>query len=497
MRHKLLSLFLFLTLLTALSMNPACALAAGFGDSISVELCNWKSGAYSASSAQTVGLSLNQDTLSGDVPAVVLEGRTLVPVRLVGEALQAQVLWVQQTGQVLLLKGEDHIVLTLDSDSALVNGVPSSLPDGVPAQVIRYQGADRTMVPLRFVSENLGADVTWDQSSFTAQLTMQEPEEPQEPPVPESEPAKYLVHDIQADSNAQTVLISTDGTPEYRVLDLGDRLAVDLLDASLDDGLHGTIVLDNELISAVRYAEHGDDLYKGSDHVVRVVLDLQPGITYEKNVSVEATSKGILLTTFREDREEEVFIPTIPINPQTSTIVIDPGHGGDRPGARYEDIEEKDINLSVSKKLSQILQSQGYHVVMTRTSDIDVGLYERADIANAVNADLFVSIHSNAAENSPDYQGIYTYYHPSSNRGARLASTIQKPLTALTGGIDRGIRSADFVVIRETNMCAVLVEMGFMSNHEELSRLIDESYQDKLAAGIADGIVSYLNGLKD
>lgn len=58
---------------------------------------------------------------------------------------------------------------------------------------------------------------------------------------------------------------------------------------------------------------------------------------------------------------------------------------------------------------------------MTRTSDADVGLYERADIANAVEADLFVSLHSNAAPDYPDFSGIYTYYHPSSGRGARLA----------------------------------------------------------------------------
>ena len=67
---------------------------------------------------------------------MIIDGRTLVPVRLVGEALSAQVLWVQQTGQVILKRGEDLIVLTLDSDSAVVNGVPASLPDGVPAQVV-------------------------------------------------------------------------------------------------------------------------------------------------------------------------------------------------------------------------------------------------------------------------------------------------------------------------------------------------------------------------
>ena len=184
-------------------------------------------------------------------------------------------------------------------------------------------------------------------------------------------------------------------------------------------------------------------------------------------------------------------------NVRRNLVVLDPGHGGKDPGKVGADEElEKDINLAVSKKLETLLKNHGYNVVMTRSTDVDVGLYERADIANTVNADLFVSIHSNAAENRPDYQGIYTYYHPSSRRGARLAQAIQTPLCRMTGGIDRGIKDADFVVIRETKMCAVLVEMGFMTNHEELMNLIDDSYQDKLAQGISEGIVSYLNSLQ-
>ena len=280
------------------------------------------------------------------------------------------------------------------------------------------------------------------------------------------------------------------------MLDLGDRVVVDIKGAALSSGFPGRITVDNELISAVRYADHGDDLYPDYAHTVRVVLDLRDGITYRENVTVEVRDNGVLLTTSLPDRAEPDYIPTAPIDPQRSTIVIDPGHGGGRTGAQYEGIAEKTINLSVSKKLQAILRGYGYNVVMTRTGDADVGLYERADIANAVEADLFVSLHSNAAPNYPDFSGIYTYYHPSSGRGARLAQAIQTPLTRLTGGIDRGIKSADFVVLRETEMCAVLVEMGFMTNHDELMNLIDDSYQDKLAQGIAEGIVTYLNGLR-
>lgn len=490
MKRKLVSLLLALPMLYAL-MAPA--LAAGPNGSLTIQLCNWNTKTYTPVSVEMVNLTLNGAPLTGDVPAMIRDGRTLVPVRLVGETLELEVLWVQQTGQVILKRGENHIVLTLDSGNALVNGVPVPLPDGVAAQVVRYQDADRTMIPLRFVTEQMGAEVVWDQSTYTAHLTAEPAMEPAPPPDLPPTRSDRLVTDIHADANAQTVLITTDHTPDYRVTDLGDRLAVDVMDASLSSGFPGTIVVDNELISAVRYAEHGGELYDGYEHVVRVVLDLQPGISFQKNVTVEARQDGVMLTTHQEDRGQVEYIPTVPIDPHQSTVVIDPGHGGSRPGARYEGIEEKNINLAVSWKLERILRSYGYNVVMTRSTDVDVGLYERADIANAVNADLFVSIHSNAAENKPDYQGIYTYYHPTSRRGARLAQAIQTPLSRITGGIDRGIKDADFVVVRETEMCAVLVEMGFMTNHEELMNLIDDGYQEKLAQGIAEGIVSYLN----
>lgn len=495
MKRKFASLLLALALLV---LTAAPVLAAGPNGTISVQRMDWKSGTYQSASAETVVLELNGKALpSPDVPAFIQEGRTMVPVRLVGEALNAEVLWVQQTGQVILKRAGDLMVLTVDSANAVVNGIAKTLPDGVPAMVVRYQEVDRTMVPLRFVIEEFGASVEWDQATYTARLTAQIPDEPTPTPPPSGvTPADKLVTDITADSNAQTVLITTDHRPEYKVLDLGDRLVVDVLDAGLASGFPGTIVVDNELISAVRYAEHAGDLYPAYDHSVRVVLDLQKGVTYAGNVKVEATDTGVLLTTYQSGDGESGYVPTTPIDPHKSTVVIDPGHGGARLGAVYEDVMEKTINLSVSKKLETILKGYGYNVVMTRTTDVEIGLYERSDIANAVDADIFVSIHSNAADKFPDFTGIYTYYHPSSRRGAKLAQAIQTPLAKITGAVDRGIKDADFVVLRETDMCAVLVEMGFMTNHGELMDLISDSYQDKLAQGIAEGIVSYLNGLK-
>lgn len=494
MKKPLTTLLTVLALLYALTLT---ALAASPNGTLSVQLYSWNQRTYTPASAEVVKLTLNGDPLTGDVPAMIRDGRTLVPIRLVGEALQAQVLWVQQTGQVILTKGEDVIVLTLDSATAIVNGVSTPLPDGVPAQVVAYDGADRTMIPLRFVSETLGAQVDWDQSTYTAHLTAQlaetapeaptqEPETPvQEPEVPV--PGEDIARITGMSWSDGTLTITTDRAPSCKVTDLGDRVAIDFLNTALSEDFTGATASDAYL-SDVRWAQHGADFYPGSDYTVRFVLDLAAGATAAGNLTITTTLTGVSVTTHGAPQ----VTPTVSIVPQDYTIVIDPGHGGDRPGACYEGIMEKDIDLDVSLKLVSILQNQGFQVIMTRSTDVEVGLYERADLANAAGADVFVSLHSNAAENRSDYQGIYTYYHPSSNRGARLAQAIQTPLCQITGGIDRGIKDADFVVLRETDMCAVLVEMGFMTNHEELMRLVDDDYQQLLAQGIARGIVDYL-----
>lgn len=486
--RRCLTVFFLLSL--TLSRLPA-ARAAGPNGAIQVDVYNQTLRKYEPRTVQVVNLTLSGAPLdlTDDVPGLAWliggYGRTMVPVRSVGELLGATVLWPQGTDQVILRKGERTVVLTLGSPTALVNGQEMPLPDGVAAHLVRRvvngKAIERTMVPLRFVSEHLGCQVSWDQKTYTAGIT----------PLQSS---YTQVTRVRADSDLQTVLIATDAKPEYYVLDYEDRVVVDLLGAELSSGFLGTISVDNDLITTVRYAQHEDDLYPGCGRSVRVVLDLKEGITLDKNVSVEATDSGVLLTTFltEEDRKDHTFTPTTPIDPGKKTIVVDAGHGGDRYGAVYEGIREKDINLSISKKLESLLRAQGYNVVMTRSTDVYMGLYERADLANAVGADVFVSIHCNAYDD-PEIYGAMTYHHPSSNRGKRLAQSVQSPLCQAAQAKNMGVHSEDFVVLRETDMCAVLVETGFMTNHAELMALNSSSYQDKLAQGIAEGIVRYLN----
>ena len=124
---------------------------------------------------------------------------------------------------------------------------------------------------------------------------------------------------------------------------------------------------------------------------------------------------------------------------------------------------------------------------MTRDEDVFLSLSERAEFANREKADLFVSIHSNSLEDT-SFQGIMTFYWSSQSQNA--AQAVQAAVLSATGAVDRNVRTEEYVVLRETEMPSVLIEMGFMTCPDELERLTDPAYQKLLAQGIARGIAA-------
>lgn len=171
-------------------------------------------------------------------------------------------------------------------------------------------------------------------------------------------------------------------------------------------------------------------------------------------------------------------------------VVLDPGHGGEDPGAVAGDVYEKNINLAIALMVRDNLSGQeGVTVSMTRDDDSFPSLTERAEFANKENADLFVSIHANALDDDT-YSGLFTFYHADKRTSAKAAELIQNAASSESGAINRGVRTENYVVLRETDMPAVLVETGFMTCPEELALLIDAEYQAKIAKGISDGILA-------
>ncbi|WP_110111966.1 N-acetylmuramoyl-L-alanine amidase [Bacillus sp. CGMCC 1.16541] len=186
--------------------------------------------------------------------------------------------------------------------------------------------------------------------------------------------------------------------------------------------------------------------------------------------------------------------PSLPVSSEVlkgETIVLDAGHGGKDPGAVANGISEKDVTMDVIYHVEKKLRAAGATVIMTRSNDTYPTLGDRVDIANKNKADLFISVHVNAA--SPDAQGAETYYdssrNPRSQEGKKLAEEIQRQLVSLVGMKDRKVKSAGFQVIKYTNMPSVLVELGFVTNKEDAKKLA--SQRELYAQAIVNGILAY------
>lgn len=178
--------------------------------------------------------------------------------------------------------------------------------------------------------------------------------------------------------------------------------------------------------------------------------------------------------------------------PRLGCVVLDPGHGGKDPGAiSVLGFSEKSVNLSVALMVADRLKRSDVDVRMTRQTDCFLELDERAELANQCRADLFVSIHSDSAANrSASGFTLYVSGSPSSrSRSSAFAIARALELAGLSG---RGVRGANYRVLVRATCPAVLVELGYLSNHREAGRLCEEGYQQRLAEAIAEGIVAYL-----
>ncbi len=170
-----------------------------------------------------------------------------------------------------------------------------------------------------------------------------------------------------------------------------------------------------------------------------------------------------------------------------STVVIDAGHGGKDGGSVWNGLVEKKLCLDVAKRVETALKASGLKTVMTRRTDTFVDLSQRARIANRVPASVFVSIHFNGSRKTI-ISGGEVYYR--SSRGKLLASAINRSIKGRVAGGTRGIFYAGFKVLRETQMPAVLVECGYLSNKREALRCADPAHRQKLAEAIVSGLLA-------
>lgn len=170
------------------------------------------------------------------------------------------------------------------------------------------------------------------------------------------------------------------------------------------------------------------------------------------------------------------------------TVVIDAGHGGRDLGAADSYVYEKHINLDVSRRLERALKDAGFKTVMIRSTDEFVALSERSSKANRFRNAVFVSVHFNSSYKTTAV-GIETYYRSSNSE--KFARLVHDELIKNIGATDRGVKTANFSVLRNTKHPSILVEGGFVSHKNERTYMMDPQYRQVVADSIARGIIQF------
>ncbi|MFA7148421.1 MAG: N-acetylmuramoyl-L-alanine amidase [Syntrophomonadaceae bacterium] len=617
------------------------------------------SGQQTTTPAGTPVVILDGSQLTFEVPPTIENGRTLVPLRAIFEAMGASVNWDNNTRTVTSVKGTTTVVLPIGSTRPTVNG--QVWPLDVPAKI----NNGRTLAPLRFVGEAFGGKVDWNNSTRTITITSptdtvnraktvviqgnqtylrsgpattydvidsvnegeklpivaerdgwyqvsrggraawvagwvvnlaweeNEPLPPQEPveepkPEPPPKPEKpgpgviwlsfsknenglqicmesgakldaniressskvtYEFKDCQIEglnlikqslgsgevkakarnegdntiveidfpyntqyqtaseeSGKQEVFIipNTISSVERKSLgSMGDRLVIntltpaecsrtksgDIIEIRLEGVLKGKVqdeykFDDSTLIKNVTFNE-----IRGSTAGTIIRISTSELGKYMVGQSADGSSTNILLVGKDQIKTR-----------RDNLVVLDPGHGGRDTGARGKTLNEKEANLKIALRVGELLKNKGIEVEYTRTTDIYVELEERAAIANRLNAGLFVSIHNNASTD-PSKQGTETYYYAPVNNDLlflqlderkSLATNLHQQLIAKLKRPNRGVKTANFSVLRNTTMPSALVECVFISNPDEEQLLQKDYFIQWTAEAIANGIASHM-----
>ncbi|MBC1544005.1 N-acetylmuramoyl-L-alanine amidase [Listeria cossartiae] len=176
-----------------------------------------------------------------------------------------------------------------------------------------------------------------------------------------------------------------------------------------------------------------------------------------------------------------------------ATIVIDPGHGGNDPGAKGANgTIEKEMTLKTAKQLKEKLESRGAKVILTRNSDKYISLKARTNVAAKNNADVFISIHFDSLEDtSKAVSGQTTYYYDNSDKS--LAESINTTLGNDLPTSNRGSRVGDYYVVRENSQPAVLLELGYLSSAKDERNINSASYRSQIADSVTDGLSNYFS----
>lgn len=492
----------------------------------------------------TPKLILDGKVLQPKVAPIIMNNYVMVPVRIVTESLGYKVDYDNAKRQITVSGGAKEIVMTVDQPTAYVDGQAKKMDMPPVLQ------SNSTLIPLRFLSESVGIQVYWDNATKSVFLYSDgstntgnssegveavppspgsgtKPEEnasgtpDNETPVTtepgtspgtaepgttdpsttdpgttdpgttnpgtiDSTPTAGKLYEISYASDQVTVKYGGEIAPKISTLSYPERIVIDFPDTDFAPSFYPTLPTDptiartgeiqvtgHEALTKVRYS-----LYSSAPKTIRVVLDLNKSWSYE--LKRDPTMGDFIIVLNKPTPDKSLY-----------TVVLDAGHGGSDPGAQSLNKRwEKEFNLAIVLKVQKILASdERIKLVLTRSDDTYPTLTDRAQLANSLNADLFLSVHANSYTASTN--GTETYY--TRDDSLAFAKAMHAAIVPATKLKDGGVRTKNLAVTRETKMPAALLEIGYLSNKTDEAALWNEEFQDRVAQAIAQGLKNYLN----
>ncbi len=386
---------------------------------------------------------VNGSPIQSDFTPYVTKGRTFVPVRELTEGLGAEVNWDGENMTVEIKFGEKTILLKINSDVTYVDGKKKIVEEDQVPKLALYSSPrveTKTMIPLRFVSETLGYNVSWDEKT-------------------------------------STVLIAT-----------GENISSEVVKTA-------TIISDDDLKEEDKKSKNSSVEFQSSNEK----KETKNAQKNNKNKIYEKA--GLTEDEYKVDPKTRKVSKGFVQKGERIKIVLDAGHGGTDSGAIStidKTVTEKALNLDMIERLNERFLMLGYDVILTRSEDEYIKLLDRARISNTSDADIFLSIHFNSTTNSTS-KGIEVLYASEKNviiksvEQVHLAKAIQKELIESTGSTNRGVKNrADLIVLNKTKNVAALCELGFLTNREDMENITNSSYLDTMADAIVRGVENYV-----
>lgn len=426
-----------------------------------------------------IRLKINDKEIKMDVPPVIVNDRTLIPVRVLFENVGGEVEWFPETQRVVINYNDIKIILAIGRDTAFVSGKELKLDS--PAQIIN----DRTLIPVRFVSENLGFNVEWDEKSHTVSVNTKRVN-------------KYKLSNVNVTYDSTYIIITVKGVgkikADYKYLENPDRMIFDFKDCTMS-ATDKEIAVTDGVVKKVRLGQYVDD-------TARVVIDTDKIMTYKIQytvndciIKIKKNQKTEINSSFKSSYK--LSDPEL----KEALVIIDPGHGGSDVGAigvyNGEDIYEKTLDIKISTYLNTYLKNSGVSTYMIRDGDQTVDIYDRPEIANEKDGYLYLSIHNNAAANT-EAKGVQVFYSDSTPsfeniKNKKWAQVFYDEIASL--GLNKaGLKDNNkYIVINKTKMPAAILECAFMTNKDDLEKLLDDEFLKQIAMKIGDATIKVLN----